>query len=231
MQVKLRGPFLLGPEPVFPHPELAHESGLLAVGGDLGLERLLAAYSNGIFPWPLGDETEPMYWFSPDPRCVLYPGELRISRSLARRRRSGVYEVRYDTAFEEVIEGCRSTPRCGESGTWITPELEAAFVELHVRGIAHCAEAWRSGRLVGGLYGLSLGGAFFGESMFFREPDASKVAFATLIEDLAVAGFRIVDCQQETAHLRSCGACGIPRARFLREIAAAIEQPVAFPDR
>ena len=229
--MRLRGPFLLGPEPVFPHPDLAHESGLLAVGGDLSAERLLAAYSNGIFPWPIGDDDDPMYWFAPDPRFVLHPSELHVSRSLARRRRSGRFEVRYDTDFAAVVAGCRTARRQGQPGTWITPALEAAFVDLHRRGLAHSAEAWCEGGLVGGLYGLALGGAFFGESMFFLEPDASKVAFVTLVEDLDAAGFRIVDCQQETAHLASLGARSIPRSTFLREIEAALVEPVAFPRR
>lgn len=215
---------------MFPHPDQAHESGLLAVGGDLSVERLLAAYSNGIFPWPLGEDDDPLYWFSPDPRFVLYPAELQIRRSLARKRRSGIFEVHYDWAFEDVIEGCRGTPRAGAEGTWITPSLEAAYIDLHRRGVAHSAEAWRDGRLVGGLYGLALGGVFFGESMFFRESDASKVAFAQLVEDLAAMGYRMVDCQQETDHLASFGARAVPRGRFLREMTEAIAVPVLFPE-
>ncbi|MEE2775995.1 MAG: leucyl/phenylalanyl-tRNA--protein transferase [Acidobacteriota bacterium] len=228
--MKLRGPFLLGPDPVFPHPELAHESGLLAVGGDLSVERLLAAYSNGIFPWPLGDDDDALYWFSPDPRFVLYPSELHVGRSLARRRRSGAFEVHYDWAFEDVIEGCRQTPRPGAAGTWITPSLEAAYVDLHQLGIAHSAEAWVAGRLVGGLYGLALGRVFFGESMFHRETDASKVVFAQLVEDLRALGYRLVDCQQETDHLASLGARSISRAAFLHEIEAAIPESAPFPE-
>ena len=172
-----------------------------------------------------------MYWFSPDPRFVLYPEELHVSRSLARRMRSGDFEVRYNTAFEEVIAGCRGVERPGQPGTWITPALKAAFVDLHHRGVAHCAESWGADGLAGGLYGVALGGVFFGESMFFLEPDASKVAFATLVADLGAAGFRLVDCQQETSHLASLGATAIPRASFLGEVAAAISLPVTFPTR
>ena len=228
--MKLRGPFLLGPDPVFPHPELAHESGLLAVGGDLSVRRLLAAYSNGIFPWPLGDDEDPLYWFSPDPRFVLFPDELRVRRSLAKRWRSGRFEIHYDWAFADVIEGCRQTPRPGAAGTWITPSLERAYIDLHERGIAHSAEAWVEGRLVGGLYGIALGRVFYGESMFHLETDASKVAFLQLVEDLRELGYRLVDCQQETAHLASFGARSIRRGDFLQLIAAAITEPDGFPD-
>jgi leucyl/phenylalanyl-tRNA--protein transferase len=227
----LRGPFLLGPDAVFPHPELAHRTGLLAVGGDLGFRRLLAAYSNGIFPWPLGEEGEPLYWFSPDPRFVLYPDELHLSRSLARTVRSGRFEVRYDGDFAAVIRACAEVPRGRDEGggTWITEEMEEAYVDLHRRGIAHCAEAWLGDELVGGLYGVALGAVFFGESMFHRRSDASKVAFATLVTDLSAAGFRLVDCQQETEHLARFGARPIRRRRFLDELVRALEDRPLFP--
>jgi leucyl/phenylalanyl-tRNA--protein transferase len=220
----MRGPFLLGSTPDFPAVEQALDNGLLAVGGRLEPEWLLAAYRRGIFPWPWSDDS-PVLWWCPDPRFVLYPHELRVSRSLEQRIRSGRFEVRLDTDFASIIRACAATPRKGEFGTWITDELEAGFVRLHELGFAHCAGSWRDGELAGGLYGVALGGAFFGESMFHREPDASKVAFATLVRQLAAWDFRLIDCQMETDHLRSFGARGIPRARFLDEIAAAQELP------
>jgi leucyl/phenylalanyl-tRNA--protein transferase len=217
-----RRPFLLGPEPTFPDPELADESGFLAVGGDLSPERLLEAYRRGIFPWP-HDEDLPLFWFSPDPRCVLYPAELHVGRTL--RSRLARYEVRYDTAFAEVIRGCATAPRPTGDGTWITPPMVEAYFRLHEAGFAHSIESWREGRLAGGLYGVSLGGVFFGESMFAREPDASKVALVHLVRRVAEWGFRFVDCQLETDHLARFGARAIPRARFLRELARALEAP------
>jgi leucyl/phenylalanyl-tRNA--protein transferase len=218
----MRGPFLLGSTPDFPPVEDALDNGLLAVGGALEPEWLLAAYRRGIFPWPWSDD-RPVLWWCPDPRFVLYPGELRVSRSLEQRLRSGRFEVRLDTDFARIIRACATTPRSGESGTWITAELETGFVRLHELGFAHCAGSWRDGELVGGLYGVALGGAFFGESMFHREADASKVAFATLVRQLGAWSFRLIDCQMETDHLRSFGARAIPRARFLDEIAQAQE--------
>jgi leucyl/phenylalanyl-tRNA--protein transferase len=225
----LRGPFWLGPEPVFPPAELAHASGLLAVGGDLRPERLLAAYRCGIFPWPLGEVDDPMFWFSPDPRFVLRPSELHVARSLRKEIRAGRFEVRFDTAFERVIRRCAATRRRHEHGTWISEPMVEAYVELHRLGYAHSAESFRQGRLVGGLYGVAIGAMFFGESMFYSEPDASKVAFVTLVRELERGGFRWVDCQQETAHLARFGAKPMPRRRFLRELARAIAEPARFP--
>jgi len=220
--VDRRGPFLLGEEVAFPPPSLAAESGLLAVGGALTEEWLLAAYRRGIFPWPW-DEGQPMLWWCPDPRFVLYPSELRVSRSLEQRIRSGRFEVRYDAAFRDVMEACASIPRRDEPGTWILDEMIEAYTRLFERGVAHCAEAWRGGRLVGGLYGIRLGRLFFGESMFHRETDASKVAFASLVRRLASEGCTLIDCQMETEHLRRFGARSIPRARFLAEVAAGVD--------
>jgi leucyl/phenylalanyl-tRNA--protein transferase len=217
-----RPPFLLAPEPTFPDPELADESGFLAVGGDLSTERLLEAYRHGIFPWP-HDEDLPLFWFSPDPRCVLYPEDLHVGRTL--RPRLARYEVRCDTAFEEVMRGCATAPRPSGDGTWITEAMVGAYVRLHRLGLAHSVESWRDGRLAGGLYGVSLGGAFFGESMFAREPDASKVALVRLVGRLREWGFRFVDCQLPTEHLLRFGARAIPRSRFLRELAAALGIP------
>jgi leucyl/phenylalanyl-tRNA---protein transferase len=229
--VVLRGPFWLGPEPIFPPAELAHASGLLAVGGDLRPERLLAAYRAGIFPWPLGEVDDPMFWFSPNPRFVLRPAELHVSRSLSKAMRSGVFEVRFDTAFVAVIRACAATRRRHEHGTWISEPMVEAYSELHRLGHAHSAESFRDGKLVGGLYGVAIGGMFFGESMFYTEPDASKVAFATLVEALDDKGFHLVDCQQETSHLARFGAKAMPRRRFLRELERAIAEPVGFPSR
>lgn len=208
----------------FPPPELADESGLLAVGGDLHPERLVTAYALGIFPWY--SEGQPLLWHSPDPRFCLVPSELHVPRSLRKTLRRGPFEVRYDTAFEEVITACGAAPRPGQDGTWITPEMRAAYVELHALGLAHSAEAWAEGRLVGGLYGVSLGAAFFGESMFARVPEASKVAFVTLVEELLVPwDFTLVDCQQETEHLARFGATPWPRPRFLDALEKALQAP------
>jgi len=215
--------YRLGSQVVFPPPEDAEPSGLLAVGGDLRPERLLLAYSLGIFPWPLVER--PLLWFSPDPRMVLEPGALRVSRSLAKVLRQGRFEVRLDTCFADVVQRCAAVPRRGEVGTWITAELAAAYRQLHEFGFAHSAEAWEEGRLVGGLYGVSLGGAFFGESMFAQRPDASKVAFVTLVRQLAAWGFDLVDCQVHTGHLARFGALEWPRARFLATLAASLERP------
>jgi leucyl/phenylalanyl-tRNA--protein transferase len=169
-----------------------------------------------------------MLWWCPESRCVLYPDDLRVTRSLEQRIRSKRFDVRLDTAFQETIDACATTPRRSSgTDTWITPEIADAYVRLHAMGHAHSAEAWRDGRLVGGLYGVALGSVFFGESMFHRETDASKVAFVRLVRQLAAWGFRFVDCQLETAHLRSLGARVMPRKRFLRELA----ESVALPNR
>jgi leucyl/phenylalanyl-tRNA--protein transferase len=213
----------LGRELVFPHPDASEPDGLLAVGGDLSSERLLLAYSAGIFPWY--GEGLPILWHSPDPRAVLRPEALHVSRSLRKLLRRGVYQVRLDTAFARVISRCAEVPRKGGGGTWITADMRDAYVRLHEQGFAHSAEAWQGDRLVGGLYGVSLGAAFFGESMFALRPDASKVAFVRLVETLAAWGFLLIDCQQHTPHLARFGAEAWPRRRFLRELARALEQP------
>lgn len=209
--------------PAFPEPSEADPDGLLAVGGDLSEQRLVAAYAAGIFPWY--GEGEPILWWSPDPRLVLYPRDLRVSRSLRRRLRKGRHELRFDTAFERVVERCARVERKGQSGTWITPDMELAYVRLHRSGWAHSVETWSEGRLVGGLYGISLGAAFFGESMFADEPDASKLALVGLVQLAERWELSLIDCQVATAHLVRCGATLIPRERFLAELARCLEAP------
>ena len=215
----------------FPEVEraLAEPNGLLAAGADLSLPRLLEAYRNGIFPWFGHDQ--PILWWSPDPRMVLFPAELKVSRSLARTLRSTRFEVRADTAFDAVIEGCRQ-PRRGESGTWITEEMAEAYGTLHRAGFAHSVETWLDGKLVGGLYGVALGRAFFGESMFARVSDASKVALVALARQLQHWGFGLIDCQMNTAHLASLGAREIRRAEFTRRLRELVHYaPVPVPWR
>lgn len=221
----------LGSGDPFPEVEraLAEPNGLLAAGADLSLPTLLEAYSNGIFPWFGHDQ--PILWWSPDPRMVLFPDELKVSRSLARTARNTPFEVRADTAFDEVIEGCRQ-PRRGDSGTWITGDMAEAYGALHRAGFAHSVETWLDGKLVGGLYGVALGRAFFGESMFARVSDASKVALVALTRQLRQWGFGVIDCQMNTAHLASFGAREIPRAEFTRRLRELVHYaPVPVPWR
>ncbi|HET7826177.1 MAG TPA: leucyl/phenylalanyl-tRNA--protein transferase [Anaeromyxobacter sp.] len=215
--------YRLGREIAFPDPSRAEPDGLLAVGGDLGPERLLAAYSEGIFPWY--DERSPILWWSPDPRLVLYPDELHVSKRLARTVRQGRFRVSSDAAFEDVIRRCAARARPGQRGTWITDEMIEAYVSLHRLGFAHSFEAWDGEDLAGGLYGVSLGAAFFGESMFADRTDASKVAFARAVEWLRDRGVRLVDCQVRTEHLVSLGAREVPRDEFLARLAAALDAP------
>jgi leucyl/phenylalanyl-tRNA---protein transferase len=215
--------YLLNEELIFPPPEAATEEGIVAVGGDVSPERLILAYGQGIFPWPV--RGLPLLWFSPDPRFVLPPAEAHLSRSLRRRMRRTDLAIRADTAFDEVMAGCAQVPRAGQDGTWITPELRAGYNRLHALGYAHSIEAWRGDALVGGLYGVSLGRAFFGESMFALEPDASKVAFATLLGHLVTWGITLVDCQVHTDHLQRFGAQQWPRRRFLKALRDALTTP------
>jgi leucyl/phenylalanyl-tRNA---protein transferase len=207
----------------FPPPETASPEGIVAFGGDASPERLLLAYGQGIFPWP--HEGYPLLWFSPDPRFVLDLGDVTLSRSLRKTIRRGAYEVRFDTRFRDVMLACGTAPRRGQNGTWITHELVAGFGKLHTSGFAHSVEAYEDGELVGGLYGMSLGKAFFGESMFARRPDASKVAFATLLAHLVRWDFALVDCQVYTEHLARFGARNEPRSRFLARLHRALEHP------
>jgi len=199
----------------FPDASLAltEPDGLLAAGGDLSPQRLLNAYRNGIFPWY--SDGQPILWWSPDPRTVLYPEKPKISRSLRKVLRQQRFELSYDRAFEQVIRAC-AEPRREEAGTWITAAMKQAYTELHRLGHAHSVECWQNNALVGGLYGVSIGRVFFGESMFSRATDASKVAFVTLARQLAQWNFALVDCQVYSPHLASLGACIIPRAEFLQ---------------
>lgn len=199
---------------------LAEPNGLLAAGGDLAARRLVDAYRHGIFPWY--SEGQPILWWSPDPRMVLFTDEFRVSRSLRRRVKSGAFEVRIDTAFAEVMGACAATPREGQGGTWITSEMIEAYVVMHRLGYAHSVEAWQGDRLVGGLYGLAIGRVFFGESMFSHVTDASKVALVHLVARLQRLGVPLIDCQQETGHLASLGARPIARERFAGKLAELI---------
>jgi leucyl/phenylalanyl-tRNA--protein transferase len=214
----------LGRAHEFPPLERAldHPNGLLAAGGDLSPGRLLCAYKRGIFPW--FSEGEPILWWSPDPRMVLYPAELRVSRSLRKALRRDDYEIRVDSAFAAVMQAC-AAPRPNQPGTWIGPAMMSAYAHLHARGHAHSVETWRSGELVGGLYGVAIGRAFFGESMFARATDASKLALVHLVRQLSRWQFGIVDCQMRTAHLATLGAREISRARFSRELQQLVNYP------
>jgi leucyl/phenylalanyl-tRNA--protein transferase len=198
----------------FPPVEKALRSpnGLLAAGGDLSSARLLEAYHHGIFPW--FNPGEPILWWSPDPRMVLFPDEIRISRSFAKVLRNANYEVRCDTAFEQVMRGC-AAPRSTQSGTWINEDMIAAYCMLHKMGYAHSVETWMDGKLAGGLYGVSLGRMFYGESMFSRTSNASKIALAHLARQLERWQFGMIDCQMNTPHLASLGAREIPRSEFI----------------
>jgi leucyl/phenylalanyl-tRNA---protein transferase len=201
---------------------LTDPNGLLAMGGDLSLERLLDAYRHGIFPW--FNPGEPILWWSPDPRMVLVPGDIRVTRSLAKRIRNGGFELRVDTAFAEVMRGCAAL-REDAFGTWISPAMIAAYTRLFDAGYAHSIETWRDGVLVGGLYGVAIGRMFYGESMFSREPDASKVALVQLARQLQQWEFGLIDCQMETPHLASLGARTMPRATFAARLAELVNLP------
>jgi len=208
----------------FPPVERASAEGLLAVGGDLRPERILAAYRHGIFPWY--NEGEPILWWSPDPRAVLFPDKLHVSRSLKRRLRSSNFTVTLDTCFRTVMEQCAGPrPQYPEGGTWITNDMLEAYTHLHALGHAHSVETWQDGHLVGGLYGLAIGGAFFAESMFTRTDDASKVALARLVSQLHAWNFQLIDCQQSSPHVMRFGAEEIPRRDFVRQLTQALTLP------
>jgi len=215
--------FRLVDEPIFPPPDYADPSGLLAVGGDLSKERLLEAYRLGIFPWYSDDQ--PILWWSPDPRLVLDLKDFKISRSLSKTLKKGVFQVTFDHAFEEVIQACAVVPRAAQNGTWITEEMQEAYINLHGLGYAHSVESWFGGKLAGGLYGVSLGKAFFGESMFHLKTDASKVALATLVEKLKSWDFHFIDSQMTTEHMVRLGAKELPRRIFLKRLQSALRYP------
>lgn len=212
--------YLLGNEPVFPPPERADPSGLLAVGGSLSPEWLLSAYTRGIFPWFNKDEE--MLWWSPNPRLVLFPNELKISKSMRQVLRGGKYTVRMNSCFDEVIKKCALVPRPGQTGTWLTSEMQTAYIRMHQLGWAHSFETFREGKLTGGLYGLSIGHVFFGESMFSLAPDASKVALVSLCRWSCDNNIAFIDCQATTAHLMRMGARQTGRAEFLEMLASAL---------
>ena len=208
----------------FPPVDSASPEGLLAVGGDLRSERLLEGYRHGIFPWYSDDQ--PILWWSPDPRTVLFPDKLHISRSLKRSLRPGLFSVTLDQCFRDVIQHCAGPrPQYPNGGTWITAEMLEAYTRLHELGYAHSVETWQEGQLVGGLYGVALGGAFFAESMFTKVDDASKVALVSLVRQLQAWGFSLMDCQQSSPHVLALGAEAIPRRKFLTHLAGAFALP------
>jgi leucyl/phenylalanyl-tRNA--protein transferase len=208
--------FIIQNEIRFPPVHLADEDGLLAVGGDLSVERLLLAYRSGIFPWY--NENEPVLWWSPDPRFVLYPGNLKVSKSMQTVLQNGRFRFTINKAFPQVIQQCKTVTRKGQQGTWISRDVQEAFIELHRLGFAHSAETWFNGELVGGLYGIRMGKLFFGESMFSKESNASKFAFIKYVQQLQKEEVALIDCQVHTTHLESLGATMIPRNRFINEL-------------
>ncbi|KWT81173.1 leucyl/phenylalanyl-tRNA--protein transferase [Candidatus Magnetominusculus xianensis] len=215
--------FELSEELLFPPPELAEDDGLLAIGGDLSLERLIVAYQMGIFPWYM--DYHPILWWSPDPRLVLFPCEFVLSRSMRQTINKKLFEITFDRAFVDVMLNCAEVKRRDCNGTWINEDMLAAYTALHEQGFAHSVESWSEGRLVGGLYGVALGGAFFGESMFALKSNASKAAVAALVNKLDDWGFLFIDCQVVTQHLLSLGAREIPRRDFMALLRAALKLP------
>ena len=217
-------PVLLSAESTaFPPLRFASKEGLLAIGGDLARQRLLEAYSGGIFPWY--DASTPILWWSPPERCTLLPESLHIPRSLARSIRACRFCITLDTAFDAVIDACAASPRPGQNGTWLVPEMRAAYSDLHTAGYAHSVEAWQDGELAGGLYGVALGGVFFGESMFFNRPDASKTALVWLVRLLHNKGFALIDCQQVTDNLLRFGAAPVRRNEFMQRLRQGLSLP------
>jgi len=200
----------------FPPVEEADEEGLLAIGGDLSAERLLLAYRSGIFPW--FNETNPICWWSPDPRFVLFPAQLKVSKSMQQVLKKQTFQFSTNKAFEKVIQACSRVPRNGQDGTWITSKMQEAYIHLHQLGFAHSAEAWLNGELAGGLYGIRLGKVFFGESMFSLCSNASKFAFISYIQQLQKEDVQLIDCQLHTQHLESLGASMIPRKKFIQHL-------------
>jgi len=215
--------YSLGTEAAFPHPNLADKDGLLAIGGKLEIDWLVLAYENGIFPWY--NEDNPILWWSPDPRLIIRPNHFKVKKSFRRTLKKHNFTIKFDYQFEQVIETCKNIPRKEEDGTWITDEMQEAYINLHHHGLAHSLEVYEQDELVGGLYGVSLGKAFFGESMFFKKRDASKVALYYLCSELSKWNFHFIDAQVETDHLISLGAEKIPRTEFLSKL----EQALIFP--
>ncbi len=215
--------YALTEELIFPDPRLGENDGLLAIGGDLRPERLLLAYRHGIFPWY--SDGQPILWWSPDPRMILFPKNFKRHKNLRRTVESNRFSVRFDHDFEQVVTLCSKVPRRGQGGTWITPEMMEAYQTLHEMGYGHSVETYRNGKLVGGLYGLSIGNVFFGESMFHLETDASKVALWHLVERLLAWNFDLIDVQQETSHLRSLGAESLDRVKFLTLLDKFVRKP------
>lgn len=213
----------LGNDHIFPNPRFACDEGLLAYGGDLSPNRLLTAYRKGIFPW--FNENDPPLWWSPNPRLVLLPQHFKTSKSLSKTITSGKFEVRFDSDFTSVVKHCASTPRHGQKGTWLTLKMQEAYCELHDMGYAHSVESYMDGKLVGGLYGISMGKGFFGESMFAHVSDASKVALKVLSDVLACKGYDFIDCQVRTEHLISLGAIEISRDNFLDRLKLTLQKP------
>jgi len=205
--------YLLSKDIVFPPVHLANQDGLLAIGGDLSLERLLLAYKSGIFPWY--NQGEPIIWYSPNPRMVLFPDQLKISKSMKKLIRKGEFDITFNQNFSEVIAQCKSIPRNDQGGTWITDEMQQAYINLHKNGYARSVEVWKDDELVGGLYGIDLGTVFCGESMFSKVSNTSKLAFIYLIDKLKKENYRIIDCQVYNKHLASLGAKEITREAFL----------------
>ncbi len=213
----------LGMDHIFPSPRYASDEGLLAFGGDLSSGRLLSAYRKGIFPWYA--EGDPILWWSPDPRMLLYPEAFKTRKSFARVLRSGRFQVTFDQDFPAVITQCALVPREGQEGTWLNLEMQEAYTRLYIEGFAHSVEVWQEKRLVGGLYGVALGGAFFGESMFSLASDASKVAFRALSDVLGGRGYDFIDCQMKTDHLARMGAVEVDRADYLDQLEHALTKP------
>ena len=217
--------YCLPGQDAFPSLDQASDDGLLAVGGDLSPERLQCAYSRGIFPW--FEQGQPILWWSPDPRCVLYPEKFNSSRSMRKSIRRESFSLSYDRAFESVIVAC-AAPRDAQGGTWITPDMRKAYCALHELGCAHSVEVWQDDELVGGLYGVSLGRVFYGESMFSRVSQASKFALQSLCKKLQAEHYTLIDCQLESAHLLSLGAQVIPRAQFIEEMNLGLQYDENF---
>ena len=215
--------FILSDKIAFPQTHLAPKDGLLAVGGDLSQKRLLLAYSMGIFPW--FSDNEPIIWWSPDPRLVLYPRDVRVSRTLKKIIKKNMFHLTMDSAFDQVINQCAQTRLQNNEGTWLVKDMIDAYCKLHESGFAHSVEAWYDNKLAGGLYGISLGRCFFGESMFAHFSNASNVALVRLVEYLNDLSFDMIDCQVTTDHLIRFGAREIPRVRFLEQLEKSLEKP------